>query len=369
MTQVALYKWPAKNIRMKISERVCPSEKGDIKIVRLENESGAYVELSSLGAGIVEVGVPDRAGKIENVALRYADISDYLYDGPNMGKTCGRYANRIAEGKLRIAGEEYQLDLNLPPHHLHGGKEGFANKNWETELLESGVRFICLSTDGDENYPGNLKAAVTYLWSEDNRLTIGFHAETDRETVVNLTNHTYWNLRGADSGEALSHELRMKAARWLPTDRTQIPTGELAPVAGTPMDFTEWKALGKDFGADYEPFHIGKYYDHCWAIDGFERGGMVDDVVELLDPASGRALRISTDQPGVQVYTGNWLTGSAPNMSGRGYEDYEGVAIEMQGFPDAPNRPGFPSQTLRPGESYDRRIILDFAIDAPVDKR
>ncbi len=347
---------------MNLSEKIYPSSKGDIRLIRIENESGAYVVLSSLGAGIVEVGVPDREGRIGNVALRYANPADYLYDGPNMGKTCGRYANRIAEGRLHIAGKDYRLGLNLPPHHLHGGKDGFANKNWEAEILESGVRFSCLSPDGEEHYPGTLKATVTYRWSETNRLTIDFHAETDRETVVNLTNHTYWNLRGADSGEALTHELRMKASRWLPTGPTQIPTGELAPVAGTPMDFLEWKALGKEFGADYEPFRIGKYYDHCWAIDGFAAGVMVEDAVELRDPASGRTLRISTDQPGIQVYTGNWLAGSASNMSGRGYEDYEGVAIEMQGFPDAPNQPGFPSQTLRPGENYDRKIILDFGV-------
>ncbi|MDE6028597.1 MAG: galactose mutarotase [Muribaculaceae bacterium] len=347
---------------MTVREKSFPSERGEIRIIRIENAAGGYVVLSSYGAGVLEVGVPDRYGKIGNVALRYANPDDYIYDGPNMGKIPGRYANRIAEGKLNIAGKDYQLDVNLPPHHLHGGKDGFSNRTWEAEIFENGVQFSYVSADGEENYPGTLKVTATYRWSEDNCLSLDIHAETDAETVVNLTNHTYWNLRGADSGTALNHELRMKAHGWLPTDKTQIPLGEIAPVAGTPMDFTEWKEIGRDINEDFEALKIGKGYDHCWAIDEWEPGKMIEDAVELYDPESGRLMRISSDQPGVQVYTGNWLKGSAPNCSGRGYEDYDGVAIEMQGFPDAPNQPQFPTQTLRPGESYDRSIMFSFSI-------
>ena len=412
---------------MTVTEKTYPSEKGEVRFIRIENESGAYVILSSFGAGVVEVGVPDREGKIGNVALRYADPLSYIYDGPNMGKIPGRYANRIAEGKVRIAGKDYQLGVNLPPHHLHGGKDGFSNRNWDAEIFENGVRFIYTSPAGEENYPGTLKVTATYRWSEDNRLSLDIFAETDAETVVNLTNHTYWNLEGADAGTALHHELRMKAHGWLPTDKTQIPLGEVAPVAGTPMDFTEWKEVGRDIkvnltnhtywnleGADagtalhhelrmkahgwlptdktqiplgevapvagtpmdftewkevgrdikedFEPLKIGKGYDHCWAIDEWQPGKMIEDAVELRDSKSGRVMTISSDQPGVQVYTGNWLKGSPENCSGRGYEDYDGIAIEMQGFPDAPNQAQFPSQRLLPGESYNRNIMFSFSV-------
>ena len=348
---------------MKITEKKYPSEKGDIRVFKIENKSGAYVELSSFGAGIIAVAVPDRDGKIENVALRYADPVSYIYDGPCLGKIPGRYANRIAGGKLNIEGVDYQLAINNGPNHLHGGPDGFSNRNWDAEVLDDGVRFSYTSVDGEENYPGTLKVTATYRWSDDNRLSLDIHAETDRETVVNLTNHAYWNLGGADSGTALDHEMRMKAHGWLPTDATQIPLGEIAPVAGTPMDFTEWKKVGKDIKADFEALKIGKGYDHCWAIDEWEPGKLIESAVELRDGKSGRVLTVSSDQPGVQVYTGNWLTGSDKNCSGRGYEDYEGVAIEMQGFPDAPHRPSFPTQTLRPGESYDRRIVFAFSAE------
>ena len=346
---------------MTVSEKSYPSEKGEIKIIKIENESGAYVMLSSWGAGIVEVAVPDRHGKIENVALRYANPADYLYDGPCLGKVPGRYANRIADGKLVVEGKEYKLAINNGPNHLHGGIDGFSNKNWDAEIFENGVRFTYVSADGEENYPGTLKVTATYRWSEDNRLSLDLHAETDKETVVNLTNHAYWNLEGADAGTALNQEMRMKAHNWLPTDATQIPTGEVSPVAETPMDFTEWKEVGRDIKEDFEALKIGKGYDHCWVIDEWEPGKIIENAVELRDNKSGRLLSVSSDQPGVQIYTGNWLTGCPANCSGRGYEDYEGVAIEMQGFPDAPNKPGFPSQTLRPGESYDRSILFSFS--------
>lgn len=347
---------------MTVSEKRYPSQKGDIIFVKIENKSGAYVILSSYGAGVIEVGVPDRNGNISNVALRYADPASYIYDGPNMGKIPGRYANRIAEGKLKIGGKEYQLDINLAPHHLHGGKDGFANRNWDAEIFENGVKFSYISADGEENYPGTLRVTATYRWSEDNRLSLDIQAVTDAETVVNLTNHTYWNLEGADAGTALHHELRMKAHGWLPTDRTQIPLGEIAPVAGTPMDFTEWKELGKDIKNDYEPLKIGKGYDHCWVIDGWKPGELIDDVVALRDEKSGRMMTISSNQPGVQIYTGNWLSGSPKNCSGSDYKDYDGVAIEMQGIPDAPNQPQFPSQTLRPGETYNCNIMFSFSV-------
>lgn len=337
------------------------SSLGEISIFRITNSRGAWVELSSLGAGVLGVGVPDANGVIENVALCYANPADYIGDGPNMGKCPGRFANRIANGHLVVEGKEYQLNLNLPPHHLHGGANGFQNHIWDAEILDDGIRFSLVSPDGDENYPGTLSLSITYRWTEDCRLSLDFKATTDAPTVVNLTNHTYWNLSGADSGSALGHEMRMKASRYLETDDTLVPTGRLLPTEATPMDFSEFKTLGRDIKADFHPLKVGKGYDHCWAIDGWVPGRMSHEAVVIRDPKSRRTLTIDSDQPGVQIYTGNWLDGCPLNKSGRSYSDYDGVAVEMQGFPDAPNRPEFPSQLLRPGETYERKITYSFA--------
>ena len=348
---------------MKITSRKYESPAGEITVYKVVNPSGAWVELSSLGAGVLGVGVPDRDGKIENVALAYANPADYMADGPCLGKCPGRYANRIAAGHLQVDGKIYQLEVNNGPNHLHGGSNGFQNKIWESRELPDGVEFSYLSKDGEADYPGNLKVTATYRWSDDNVLTLHFHAVSDADTVVNLTNHSYWNLKGADAGTVLRHEMKIQAEKWLPTDSTLIPTGELADVRDTPMDFREWKEVGKEINADFPALKFGKGYDNCWAIDGWRKGRMSEGAVQLRDAESGRLLTVDSDQPGVQVYSGNWLAGCPANHSGRSYEDYDGVAIEMQGFPDAPNQPNFPSQLLREREDYDRTIRFAFSID------
>lgn len=345
---------------MKIISSRYPSPKGEITKFRIENSRGHAVELSSLGAGITGVWVPDREGKIENVALSYAEPADYIADGPCLGKCPGRYANRIAKGNLTVDGKTYKLTVNNGPNALHGGPEGFQNQIWEAEELPDGVRFTYHAKDGEEHYPGNLTVTATYRWNENDELTLDFNAISDRDTVVNLTNHAYWNLDGADAGSIFNHEMRLAAEKWLPTDETQIPTGEYASVEGTPMDFRGWKEIGRDIKADFEALRIGKGYDHCWVLDSWRPGEMLEDAASLRSSASGRVLKMSTDQPGVQVYTGNWLAGSPKNRSGRSYEDYEGVALEMQGFPDAPNKPEFPSQLLKKGEEYSRTIRFAF---------
>lgn len=347
---------------MDITKRVVSSPHGEITLFNITNAAGASVELSSLGAGIVALRVPDRNGKIENVALSYANPADYMADGPCMGKIPGRFANRIADGKLEIDGVSYQLDRNNGPNALHGGPSGFMNRIWKAQQLTDGVRFSYRSADGEENYPGNLDVEATYRWSQENTLTLELTARTDKATVVNLTNHAYFNLEGADSGSVLGHNLKINASNWLPTDNVQVPTGELAPVEGTPMDFRAPRPIGQEIKQDFEALKIGKGYDHCWAIDGWEKGKMTENAVVLEAPGSGRVLSVGSTQPGVQIYTGNWLAGSPLNTSGRSYEDYDGVAIEMQGFPDAPNKPGFPSQALRPGEEYRQTIRFAFSI-------
>lgn len=349
---------------MTIEQRNTPSPKGEITLVTLANDHGMSVELSSLGAGIVSVVVPDRHGNLADVALGYADPADYLYDGPCAGKTPGRYANRIALGKFTIDGHEYQLAINNGPNALHGGPEGFQNQIWDTELLPNGVRFSYLSKDGEEGYPGNLKAEVEYTLDEEfNRLNIDIRATTDKPTVVNLTNHTYWNLRGEDSGSVLTHTMQMLCSRFLPGSDSLIPTGEMAPVAGTPMDFTQPKELGRDIKADFPAINYAKGYDSSWVVDGWQPGRFTDAIVRITDPESGRILEVGSDQPAAHVYTGNWLDGSPKSKSGRPYRDYEGVAVEMQGMPDAPNKPAFPTQLLRPDGQYHRRITYTFTTD------
>lgn len=348
---------------MKITKRISPSPQGDISLFRIENASGASVEVSSLGAGITSVMVPDKFGKIGEVALGYANPADYMADGPCMGKIPGRYANRIANGHLEVDGKTYQLNINNGPNALHGGPSGFQNHIWEAALIPNGVRFTYVSEDGEEHYPGKMTVTADYTWSEDNVLTLVMKAVTDAATVVNLTNHAYFNLEGADSGTVLKHKLQLKASKYLPTDETQIPTGEEAPVKDTPMDFTSPKEIGIDINADFKPLKIGKGYDHCWVLDNWEKGKLVEGAVMLAAPSSGRGLTISSTQPGVQVYTGNWLDGCPLNKSGRSYNDYDGVAIEMQGFPDAPNKPNFPSQKLNPGETYQETIKFAFTVE------
>ncbi len=344
---------------MKIQTERVMSPKGDITLYTLTNASGASVTLSSLGAGIVGIVVPDKEGKLDDVVLGYKNPADYFGDGPCAGKTPGRYANRICKGKFSIDGKEYSLAINNGPNALHGGPEGFMNRIWKSEAVGSHVKFTYEAADGEEGYPGAVKATVIYSWNDKNELTIDLKAESDAKTVVNLTNHAYFNLDGENSGSVLDHELQLLASKYLPTDSTQIPTGELADVKGTPMDFLQAKTIGRDINADFEALKIGKGYDHCWVLDNWHKHTLGKAAV-LTAAKSGRVLEVFTTQPGAQVYSGNWLGGSPENKSGRPYNDYDGVAIECQGFPDAPNHRNFPCQLLCPGEEYNQTIVYRF---------
>lgn len=346
---------------MKISTTTAPSPKGDITLYTLINASGAKVTLSSLGAGVVSVEVPDREGKLENVVIGYADPADYFYDGPCAGKVPGRYANRIARGRFTLDGREYSLAINNGPNALHGGPEGFQNRIWDSTVDGDTVVFSRVSPDGEESYPGTVKVSASYTWDDDCRLTLRLEAETDAPTVVNLTNHTYWNLDGENSGSVLDERLWLDADYYLPTDDTLIPTGEIAPVKGTPMDFTTLHVIGRDIKQDFPALVYGKGYDNCWVIND-RKPGELRHVATLEAARSGRELRVYTTQPAVQVYTGNWLAGSPTNPEGRSYNDYDGVAIECQGMPDSPNHPNFPSTELRPGEKYEQTIVFSLSI-------
>ena len=325
-------------------------------MIHLINKNGASVMLTERGAGIVSIVVPDRNGVMGDVVLGYRDEESYLGDGPCAGKIPGRFANRIAGGCFTLDGREYQLVKNNPDYQLHGGPDGFSNRLWKaTQTSDTRVTFTLDSPDGDQGYPGAMHVEATYTWGNDNALTLEIKATADKPTVVNLTNHTYWNLDGEDSGSIFDHVLKINASRWLVTSEALIPTGELASVEGTPMDFRTAKPIGRDIKADFPALRYGKGYDNCWVLDG-QPGLKL--AAELSSETSGRRLDIWTDQPAAQVYTGNWLDGSPVSKSGRSYRDYDGVAIECQGFPDAPNHPDFPSCVLRPGETYSRTIIF-----------
>lgn len=337
---------------MKSSLQTVSSSVGNICLITLINSSGASVVLSNLGAGIVELNVPDAHGNIANVTLGYSDLNDYMHDGPCMGKTPGRYANRIGHGKFSLDGVDYELAVNCGVHHLHGGPEGFQNKLWDYEIMgDDTVKFTRTSAAGEEGYPGNLEAEVTYRWDDDNKLSIDYRARTDAPTPVSLTNHTYWNMNGEGSGTALNHKLQLACSHYLETDPTLCPTGREISVKGTPMDFLQEKAVNQDIAADFEPLKHGKGYDHCFCIDGFDGATLRD--VATLKGESGRVLRVKSTLPGMQLYTANWLTGGTPKgRTGRDYQDYDAVALECQMYPDSPNRPEFPSAILRPGEEW-----------------
>ena len=337
---------------------------GAIYVYKLTNANGASVTLCNIGAGIVSIVVPDKEGKMTDVVLGYKDLKSYIGDGPCAGKVPGRFSNRICEGKFSIDGKEYQLVLNTGDgkHHLHGGNDGFANQLWCGEVNDNGnVEFTYFSEDGECGYPGELLAKAEYHWSDDNELTLTLRAETNEATVVNLTNHVYFNLKGEGNGNILDHNLKINAQNYLPATDELITTGEIATVKETPMDFTETKLIGRDIKADFPALVNGKGYDSCWVLDGYNKGVM-KQAATLSSDASGIKVDVFTTQPGLQIYTGNWLSGCPEGKCGKSYEDYEGVAMECQALPDSPNKANFPSAVLRPGEEYKEVIKFKFSI-------
>lgn len=344
---------------MKLEKQAFTTKIGEITWLTLTNDSGAEVVLSSLGAGIVAVKLPESDGSKTDVVIGYDKPEDYLADGPCSGKTPGRYANRIANGHFSLDGIEYTLPINNGPNHLHGGPDGYQNRIWNCKTVgDNKVVFSIESPNGDAGYPGNLKASVTYTWDNNGCLTIEYHATSDAPTVVNLTNHAYFNMNGHGNGNGLSQILKLNCSRWLPTDDTLIPTGEIADVTGTPMDFTEEHPVGERIKVDFDALKFGKGYDNCWLVDNYD--GSLREVATLRSEKSGHKVTVSTTQPAAQVYSGNWLEGCPTGKDGVVYHDYSAVAIECQGCPDAPNHPNFPQQRLNPGEEYHQVIKFAF---------
>ncbi len=315
-----------------------PSPLGDITLARLTNAGGASVVLSTLGAGIVEVNVPDSTGKLADVVLGYADPADYIADGPCAGKVPGRYANRIAGGHLVVDGKEYSLPVNNGPNHLHGGIQGFDSKIWQVQEAGRNTLVLTLhSADGEENYPGNLEVVATYTVVEET-LHLRLEAYADAATIVNLTNHAYWNLSGKPTIDSMTLEVR--ASAYTPVDATNIPDGRILPVEGTDFDLRKAALLGERNSAAHPDTAAG--LDHNYVLDS-EPGDKIAAI--LLDPESRHRLIVATDAPGLQVYTGEYLP-----------QARQGIALEAQGFPNAVNTPHFPSVILRPGQSATRSI-------------
>ncbi len=333
-----------------------------IQTITLRNARGGLARLTSYGAMFTELHMPDREGRLADVVLGFDDLQTYLRGHPFFGNTTGRYANRIAGAKFTIDGRTHTLAANNGPNHIHGGPKGLDKQNWEVTRLDSpagpGVRFTHRSPDGAEGYPGNLNLAVTYTLTEDNALRIDYEATTDRPTVLNLTNHAYFNLRGAGEGDVLGHVLQLHADHYTPADAALIPTGEIRSVAGTPLDFRQPQAIGARW--DQLPESL-KGYDHNFVLNGWKPGKLVP-CAELFDPASGRRMKVSTTEPGVQIYTAIHLR----NVAGKGGKTYQpayGVCLETQHFPDSPNKPNFPTVVLRPGDTFRSTTVYAFSAE------
>ncbi|MGY1608697.1 aldose epimerase family protein [Geodermatophilus sp. SYSU D00700] len=307
--------------------------------------------------GVVQtLEVPDPDGGVANVVLGHPDLAGYLdADDPYLGALVGRYGNRIAGGRFTLDGATHQVPANDGPNTLHGGPVGFSDRVWTATDVGDGevaaLRLHLVSADGDQGFPGTLTATVTYTLDPAARLTVHYEATTDAPTVVNLTQHTYWNLAGEGAGDVYDHLLQLDAGRFTPVDRTQIPTGELAPVEGTPFDFREPTPIGARIREADEQLLRGQGYDHNWVLDREDDGALRRAAV-LHDPRSGRTLTVRTTEPGIQFYSGNLLDGTLVGTGGRVYRQGDGVALETQHFPDSPNRPDFPSTELRSGEVY-----------------
>lgn len=341
---------------------------------RLTNEAGMAVNVLTYGAVLHTIEVPDRAGAIQNVALGLPTLDDYVDRSPYFGAVVGRFANRIADGTFAIDGITYRTPVNEPPTSVHGGLKGFDKKLWQAQPLVdeawAGVRLGYVSPDGEEGYPGTLDTQVTYrLARQRNTLRVDYAATTDNPTVVNLTNHSYFNLAGEGRGDVLDHVVQIAARRYLPLQGTLLPTGALAPVAGTPLDFRRPHAIGERIRDGFEQLVLARGYDHTFVLDRHDAAdGDLVFAARVTEPGSGRVLEIWTTEPGIDVYTGNFLDGSLVGPGGHSYRQGDGLALEPEHFSNSPNITHFPSTVLRPGERYSSTTEYRFSTSAPPDR-
>jgi aldose 1-epimerase len=333
-----------------------------VELYTLRNARGMEAKIATYGGIVTQLTAPDRKGQYSDIVLGYDKLDGYLKGSPYFGALIGRYGNRIAKGQFTLNGAKYQLAVNNAPNSLHGGNVGFDKVVWKvakSEVASQGPQLTLtyLSKDGEEGYPGNLQVTALYTLTEDNALRVDYTATTDKDTVVNLTQHSYFNLRG--EGDILGHQVQINADRFTPVDSTLIPTGELRPVTGTPFDFRKSTAIGARIDAADEQLKFGKGYDHNWVIN--KTAGALAVIATVYEPQTGRVLEVSSTEPGLQFYSGNFLDGSNVGKGGRAYELRTGLCMEPQHFPDSPNQPSFPSTVLKPGQTYKNTIVYKFS--------
>ncbi len=342
----------------------CSSKTEVPGVYTLRNSGGVEVKVTSYGGRIMSVLVPDKDGNMRDVVLGFDKVEDYYPENnlSDFGAAIGRYANRINQGRITIDGKEYQLPQNNFGHCLHGGPTGWQYQNYEVvEADDTHIRLVRRSPDGDNGFPGNVEAYVTYTLTEENAIDIAYEATTDAPTVINMTNHSYFNLSGDPAGHSIVDDiLCVNASGYTPVDSTYMTTGEILPVAGTPFDFTAPHAIGDGITADDQQIRNGNGYDHNWVLD--TAGDITVPAVELYCPESGIALTVYTDEPGIQIYTGNFLDGSVIGKGGVAYPQRSAICLETQHYPDSPNKPQWPSVVLRPGETYTSHCIFAFNV-------
>jgi aldose 1-epimerase len=333
----------------------------EVYLLTLTNKAGNIIKLTNYGAKINWIEVPDKNGKKENITFGYDNFEATQKGDMSFGSVVGRYANRIAKGKFSLDGVGYTLPINNGPNTLHGGPAGWHSVVWNTEVLKDtqypSVKFTYVSPDMEQGFPGTVNAEIIYTWTDKNEIIMDYKCTTDKETVVNITNHAYFNLHGAGNGDILDHVLTLKASSFTPVDSVMIPTGEIRKVAGTPFDFTTPHVIGERIGEKYDQLILGKGYDHNFLLD---HNGDVD--VTVYEPVSGRVLEVITDQPGMQFYSGNFLDGTKIGHGGKPYKFRSGLCLESGHYPDSPNHPEFPSTVLNPGDTLKTRTIYRFSV-------
>jgi len=351
----------AKNKEM-VKKEVFGTHQGkEVYLLTLTNMPGNIIRLTNYGAKINWVEVPDKNGRKDNVTFGYDTFEETLKGDMSFGSIVGRYANRIAKGKFSLDGIEYTLPVNNGPNTLHGGPAGWHSVVWDAEVMKDSkfpsVKFSYISPDMEEGFPGKVNISIVYTWTDNNEIVMDYTYSTDKKTVVNVTNHAYFNLHGAGNGDILDHEVVIKASAFTPVDSVMIPTGEIRPVAGTPLDFNTPHTIGERIGEKYEQLVLGDGYDHNYVLDNKE-----DVDVTVYEPVSGRVLEVITDQPGMQLYTGNFLTGKQIGHGGKPFNYRSGLCLESGHYPDSPNHPDFPTTTINPGETFKSTTIYRFSV-------
>jgi len=336
-----------------------------VQLFTLTNLNGVTAQITNYGGIITALNVPDKNGNSEDVVLGFYTLEEYLKKSPHFGCLVGRFGNRIANGKFTLDGVEYQMAINNGPNHLHGGLIGFDKKVWTPEMIteenSASLKLTYLSPDGEENYPGNLNVEAVYMLNDDNELVLTFKATTNKKTVLNLTHHSYFNLKGHGKGDILDHEIQFNSMEFVPIDSTSIPLGPLMNVSNTPFDFLQPKPIGQDIEADDEQIRNGGGYDHSFVVDGYNEDLKLACTVK--EPSSGRIMEVWTTEPAVQFYTGNFLDGSITGKDNMVYDKRYGFCLEAQHYPDSPNHPEYPTTVLDPDQVYEQTTVYKFLVE------